>query len=58
MLQRTLKLFEGDIKTIWKIMKEVIGKTRGTCDSIPKTLIIKKVEITDTKAIANFNNFF
>ena len=40
------------------MMKEVIGKTRGTCDSIPKTLIIKKVEITDTETIANFNNFF
>ena len=40
-------------------MKEVIGKKRGTCDFFPKTLIIDKVKITDTKTIANsFNNFF
>ena len=38
---------------------EVIGKRRGTCNSFPKTLIIDKVEINDTKTIANlFNNFF
>ena len=31
----------------------------GTCDSFSKKLIIDKVEITDTKTIANsFNNFF
>ena len=57
--QRKLKLFEGDIKKEWKIIKEVIEKKRGTCDSFPKTLIIDKVEITNTKATANsFNNFF
>ena len=38
--------------------KDVIGKKRGTSDSIPKTTIIDKVEIADTKTIANsFNNF-
>ena len=57
--QRKLKLFEGDTKNTWKIIKEVIGKKRGTCDSISKKLITKKVEITDPKTIANsLNNFF
>ena len=57
--QRKLKLFEGDIKKTWKIIKEVIARNGGTCGSFPKTLIIDKVEITDTKTIANsFNNFF
>ena len=52
-------LFEGDKKKTWKIIKEVIGKKRGICDSFPKTLIIDKVEITDRKTIANsFSNFF
>ena len=57
--QRKLKLFEGDTKNTWKIIKEVIGKKRGTCDSFSKKLITKKVEITDPKTIANsLNNFF
>ena len=33
--QRKLKLFEGDIKKTWKVIKEVTGKKRGTCDSFP-----------------------
>ena len=57
--QRKLKLFEGDTKNTWKIIKEVIGKKRGICDSFSKKLITKKVEITDPKTIANsLNNFF
>ena len=57
--QRQLKLFEGDIKKTWKIIKEVIGKKIGTFDSFPKKLVIDKVEITDTKTIAKtFSNFF
>ena len=47
------------MKKTWKIIKAVAGKKRGTCDSFPNTLIIDKLEITDTKTIANsFNNFF
>ena len=34
--QCKIKLFEGDIKKTWKIIKEVIGKRRGTCGSFPK----------------------
>ena len=50
--QRKLKLFEGNIK------KRLLKK-RGTSESFPKTLINDKVEITDTKTIANScNNFF
>ena len=56
---RKLKLFEGDIKKISKIIKEVIGNKRGTCDFFPPKLIIDKVEITNTTTIAKtLNNFF
>ena len=34
--QHKLKLFEGDIKKTQNVMKEVIGKKRGTCDPFPK----------------------
>ena len=41
------------------MIKKVIGKKTGTCDSFPKKLTIDKVEITNTKTIAKtFNNFF
>ena len=54
-----IKAFWRWHKKAWKIIKQVTGKKRGTCDSFPKTLISDKVEITDTKTIANsFNNFF
>ena len=57
--QLKLKLFESDIKKTWKIIKEIIGRKRGTCDSFPKKLIIGKVEITDTKTITKTcNNIF
>ena len=36
-----------------EIKKEVIGKKTGACDSFSKKIIIGKVKITDTKAIAN-----
>ena len=45
-----LKPFEGETKKIWKVIKEVIGKRRGTCDCFPKELIIEKVKISDTIA--------
>ena len=55
-----LKLFETDIKkTKKKIIKEVIGKKRGTSDSLPRKLIIDKVEIAGMKTTANsISNFF
>ena len=31
--QRKLNIFESDMKKTWKIIKEVIGKKRGICDS-------------------------
>ena len=36
-----------------EIKEEAIGKKRGGCDSFSKKIIIGKVKITDTKAIAN-----
>ena len=55
------------IKAFWnwhkkdkkKIIKEVIGKKRGTSDSLPRKLIIDKVEIVGMKTTANsISNFF
>ena len=57
--QDKLKLFESDMKNTWKIINKVNGKKRNTCGSFPKKLGINKVEITDTKIIAEtINNLF
>ena len=57
--QCKLKLFETHVKKTRKIIKEVIGKKRGTSDSLPRKLIIDKVEIVGMKTTANsISNFF
>ena len=54
-----LKKCENDIKSTWKIMKSIIGKSRVQNDSFPKSLIIANEEIIDKKLIAEkFNSFF
>ena len=50
--QCKLELFEGDTKKTWKIIKKLLEKKRGICDSFPNKLIINRVEITGTKTIA------
>ena len=43
----------------WKIMKEIIGKKKCKNETLPKHLIVDKIEIHDTKSIAEkFNEFF
>ena len=50
--QRKFELFEGDTKKTWKIIKKLLEKKRGICDSFLNKLIINRVEITGTKTIA------
>ena len=54
-----IKLFENDIQNTWKIMKEIIGKKKCNNETLPKHLIVDKIEIHDAKSIAEkFNEFF
>ena len=54
-----IKLFENDIRNTWKVMKEVIGKKKCNNATLPKHLIVDKIEISDAKSIAEkFNEFF
>ena len=40
-------------------MKEIIGKMKCNNDALPKHLIVDKIEIHDSKSIAEkFNEFF
>ena len=47
-----IKLFENDIRNTWKIMKEIIGKKKRNNETLPKHLIVDKIEIHDAKSIA------
>ena len=54
-----IKLFENDIQNTWKIMKEVIGKKICNNETLPKHLIVDKIEINDAKSIAEkFSKIF
>ena len=54
-----IKLFENDIRNTWKILKEVIGKKKCNNETLPKHLIVDKIEINDAKSTAEkFNEFF
>ena len=54
-----IKLFENDIRNTWKIMKEIIGKQKCNNKTLPKHLIVDKIEIHDAKSIEEkFNEFF
>ena len=54
-----IKFFENDIRNIWKIMKEIIGKKKCNNETLPKHLIVDEIEIQDAKSIAEkFNEFF
>ena len=57
--QHKLKLFEGDIENIWKIIKNLLKKRGVHVTLFPKKFITDNLEITDTKTAAKiFNNFF
>ena len=54
-----LPQFQGDAKKTWRIMKEVIGKSKLIQSNLPLKIVINKIVIFDEKQIANaFNNFF
>ena len=54
-----IKLFENNIRNTWKIIKEVIDKKKCNDETLPKHLIVDKIEINDAKSIAEkFNEFF
>ena len=44
-----IKLFENDIRNTWKIMKEIIGKKKCNNETLPKHLIVDKIEIHNAK---------
>ena len=57
--QDKLKKCEGNIKSTWKIMKEIFGKAKINQKNLPKQLVINNKKITDKTEIANnFNEFF
>ena len=51
--------FQGDAKKTWRIMKEVIGKSKLIHSTLPRKIVINKNVIFEEKHITNaFNNFF
>ena len=50
--------FQGDTKKTWRIMKEVIGKSKLIPSTLPHKIVINKNVIFEEKRIASaFNNF-
>ena len=47
-----IKLSENDIRNTWKIMKERIVKKKCNNQTLPKHLIVDKIEIHDAKSTA------
>ena len=57
--QEKFKKCKGNIKSTWKIMKEIVGKAKINHKNLPKQLVINNKKITDKTEIANnFNEFF
>ena len=57
--QNKLEKCKNNIKTTWKTMKEIIGKSKVFHQNLPNNLRINKTSITDKKIIADkFNEFF
>ena len=51
--------FQGDAKKTWRIMKDVLGKSKLIHSTLPRKIIINKNVIFEEKHTANtFNNFF
>ena len=45
--------FQGDTKNIWRIMKELIGRSGIFKSSFPQKIVIDKTEIIGETKIAN-----
>ena len=57
--QNKLEKCKNNLKTTWKTMKEIIGKSKVFYQNLPNNLRINKISITDKKIIADkFNEFF
>ena len=57
--QNKIEKCKNNIKTTWKTMKEIIGKSKVFHQYLPNNLRIHKTSITDTKIISDkFNEFF
>ena len=57
--QNKLEKCKNNLKTTWKAMKEIIGKSKVFRQNLPNNLKINKKSITDKKIIADkFNEFF
>ena len=51
--------FQGDVKKTWRIMKEVIGKSKHIHSNLLRKIVINKNVVFEEKRIASaFNNFF
>ena len=47
-----IKFFENDIGNTWKTMTKIIGKKKFENETLPKHLIVDKIEMNDAKSIA------
>ena len=57
--QRKLELYENNMKSTWKVMKEIIGKSKNINDTFPKQIIVDQIEINDAQSIADkFNEYY
>ena len=50
--------FQGDAKKTWRIMKEVIGKSKLIHSNLPRKIVLNKNVIFEEKQIANASNSF
>ena len=57
--QNKIEKCKNNLKTTWKTMKEIIGRSKVFHQNLPNNLKINKKSITDKKIIADkFNEFF
>ena len=51
--------YKNNIKKTWQIIKEALGKEKCSNQSLPKTVLVNEVSITQNSSIAeNFNKYF
>ena len=50
--------FQGDVKKTWRIMKEVIGKSKHIHSNLLRKIVINKNVVFEEKRIASAFNFF
>ena len=51
--------YKNNVKKTWNVIKEVIGSTKSSKHSLPKRIVVNKIEILNNKKIADtFNKHF